>query len=110
MRVSNLSPNSTLETHVTDWKEEPNGWMKTTNTVEITCCVCGTLFAMEEQLDGLRHKDGGLYYCPNGHSQHYTKSAAKLIADLKQKQNEMREELSEAKTEITRLKCQLLRY
>lgn len=36
------------------------------------CCVCGILFAMPEDFrDMLTRKTNKLFYCPNGHSQHY---------------------------------------
>lgn len=36
------------------------------------CCVCGAGFAMEANLYDQRLSDKGLFYCPNGHSQHFS--------------------------------------
>lgn len=36
------------------------------------CCECGTRFAGEAALKRERLRDHKLFYCPNGHPQHYT--------------------------------------
>ena len=41
---------------------------------EETCCNCGVQFAMSKELYRARLADGKLFYCPNGHPQHYTES------------------------------------
>lgn len=47
------------------------------------CCACGVEFALTEQYYNERVKDHKLFYCPNGHSQHYTgKSDRERIAQL----------------------------
>lgn len=72
--------------------------MKTTilelvTLVTETCCSCGTIFAISENLKSSRKKDKGLFYCPNGHSQHYTQSDAdRLRIQLETAQRELREE------------------
>lgn len=45
-----------------------------TKYVGETCCTCGVQFALSLDTYNRRHNEGGLFYCPNGHSQHYTKS------------------------------------
>lgn len=40
--------------------------------VPITCCSCHTAFAMAKDLYELRRKDHEYFYCPKGHSQHFT--------------------------------------
>jgi septal ring factor EnvC (AmiA/AmiB activator) len=37
-----------------------------------TCCNCGVLFAIPELMDDQRRRDHQNFWCPNGHSQHYT--------------------------------------
>ena len=37
-----------------------------------TCCRCGLLVAMTEELRTRRLNDHGWFYCPNGHGQHFT--------------------------------------
>ena len=36
-----------------------------------TCCECGAAFCMDNDLYLLRQKDHRMFYCPNGHAQHY---------------------------------------
>ena len=38
-----------------------------------SCCNCNVKFAMTKEMYESRLEDGNLFYCPNGHSQHYTK-------------------------------------
>ena len=82
--------------------------MNNITTIEERCCACGTLFAMEEPLREIRLRDGGAFYCPNGHGQHFAesdKSKAKKAAD---ELAELKEELRLVKEENTRLKCERL--
>jgi hypothetical protein len=44
------------------------------------CCVCGTAFYMDETLYFNRKKDGQLFWCPNGHEQHYTETDTTRLA------------------------------
>lgn len=76
----------------------------------MTCCKCGTAFAMDETLKGLRERDGATFYCPNGHGQIYTGSPVALLAEKEAELKEMQEELRDAKTEITRLRCELVKH
>jgi uncharacterized C2H2 Zn-finger protein len=64
-----------------------------------TCCQCGVLFAMPEDLQrALRKEHARSFYCPNGHSQHYI---GKTEA---QKQRERAERL---KAQLTHTRDQL---
>jgi hypothetical protein len=38
----------------------------------IQCCECLTNFSMEDRIYNQRLKDGKWFYCPLGHSQHFT--------------------------------------
>ncbi len=50
-----------------------------------TCCNCGVIFAMPADLQKNLIETGRLFYCPNGHPQHYTESeVSKLEKRLKQ--------------------------
>ena len=82
--------------------------MKTITTVEMTCCSCGTSFAMDETLKELRLKDGNSFYCPNGHSQKYTNSQSDQLKEAREELHETKTELRDAQNEIRRLKCLLL--
>lgn len=49
------------------------------------CCECHTRFAMSSALQSQRLADHKLFYCPNGHGQHYTgeSEAEKLKRQLR---------------------------
>lgn len=38
------------------------------------CCNCGVMFAMPASMRRRLQERGGSFYCPNGHSQHYTET------------------------------------
>jgi len=38
----------------------------------ITCCNCGCLFAITDDMDNRLRKCHNTFYCPNGHPQSYT--------------------------------------
>lgn len=40
------------------------------------CCNCGVTFFVPADLRAQRKLDAALFYCPNGHGQHYSKSEA----------------------------------
>jgi hypothetical protein len=49
------------------------------------CCECGIYFAMPRDFQERRRFDGTNFFCPAGHSQHYTEpQKAKLERQLKQ--------------------------
>ncbi len=58
-----------------------------------TCCNCGVAFGMTVTLHGARKRDGGSFYCPNGHGQHYTESTE---AKLKQTEKDLKTARSNA--------------
>src|SRR3990172_2804967 len=45
-----------------------------TNLRRLACCECGTTFAMSESIYSERLSDGKQFYCPLGHSQHFTET------------------------------------
>lgn len=71
-----------------------------------TCCVegCRIVFAMERDYYDARRQDHASFYCPNGHSQHFTgeseaekltrqlDSAERMKASLSTRVDELREE------------------
>ena len=62
-----------------------------------TCCDCGVVFAMSAEFREVRMDDHGWFYCPAGHSQHYTgKSEAERRAE------EAERELADARTRLFR--------
>jgi len=56
-----------------------------------TCCVCGTVFAMEAKMRQNLLEDGGSFYCPNGHSQHYTEPEVARLKKQLAREAKMRE-------------------
>jgi hypothetical protein len=55
------------------------GIMVTMETV--ICCECSVPFAMPQQLKQHLKDTGNSFYCPNGHSQHYTRSTVQKLKD-----------------------------
>lgn len=53
-----------------------------TRMVVMTCCNCGVLFAMAEDLHAERLEKGGSFWCPNGHSQHFTEPETSKLKRL----------------------------
>lgn len=52
------------------------------NLITETCCSCGVLFAMSEELYNRKQSQRGeTFYCPNGHGQHYTGESDKARAE-----------------------------
>lgn len=64
-----------------------------------TCCECSVTFAMTEDMYKRRLEDGNLFYCPNGHGQHYTSAK-----DAKQKIKELENQLRFSKNRETHFK------
>jgi hypothetical protein len=46
-----------------------------------TCCNCGITFGMTQGFKNMRNEDGKSFFCPNGHSQYYTKSIATKLKE-----------------------------
>jgi hypothetical protein len=46
----------------------------TTKLVTEECCNCGVLFAIPSDMRDRLLREGGCFYCPNGHAQHYTET------------------------------------
>ena len=64
------------------------------------CCNCGVTFAMEASFQQERLKDHKNFFCPNGHSQHYT---GETEADkLKKKVKNLETQLQWAEDRATR--------
>ena len=63
-----------------------NEWFETEQ-----CCNCGMSFAMTVDFRRRRLEDRKVFYCPAGHSQHYTgkTEAQKLKEELDRKQREL---------------------
>jgi hypothetical protein len=86
----------------------------TTTQLELTvvdCCNCGMRFAMTTNLNQrLRNKPGSTFYCPAGHSQHYTgKSAEQKLADAEAREVALRDQLHAAEADAEATRVRLLR-
>jgi len=52
------------------------------------CCACGVMFAIPASLRQKLQREGGTFYCPNGHGQHYTEPEIEVLKrKLKEAQN-----------------------
>jgi hypothetical protein len=60
--------------------------------VSETCYLCGLVFAMPDRFMKERREDQHSFYCPNGHSQAYVKSAADTLRDELAKQKHLTEQ------------------
>jgi len=56
------------------------------------CCNCGILFAMPYDLREEKRIKGGDFYCPNGHSQHYTKPENQKLREYLAREQSAREQ------------------
>jgi hypothetical protein len=83
--------------------------MKTIESVEMVCAICGTSYAMEQTLKDLRLKDGNAFFCPNGHPQRYSDSLKDRYTKLTTELQEIKTELQDTQTENRRLKCLVLK-
>ena len=77
------------------------------------CCNCGIWFAIPQAVQKRLLENGALFYCPNGHSQHYTKTEIqKLRENLAAEESRHRSTLSrlnEEKAERERVERKLKR-
>ena len=55
---------------------------RTITIVSEQCCVCGVAFGIDEGLKRNRRADHRWFYCPNGHSQHYTAASDRDRAQI----------------------------
>lgn len=58
------------------------GQINTTIILEITnCCACGVEFAAPATLLQNRREKGSDFYCPNGHTLHFTKTDVQRLRE-----------------------------
>lgn len=60
-----------------------------TNEEATTCCNCGVEFASPILFQ--RHRDGEMFYCPNGHGQHYIKTTEQRLREELEAERRKRE-------------------
>lgn len=68
-------------------KVRGNEVTETMNFVMEECCNCGIPFFMPKYFKDARYKSHDLFYCPQGHPQHYTSetNSEKEIRELKER-------------------------
>jgi hypothetical protein len=64
---------------------------RTVTLVDLSCCSCGLLFAVPERLKTQRQRDGGSFYCPNGHRQQFTVTEADRLREELERERRHRE-------------------
>ena len=54
-----------------------------TTLVPVTCCECGVLFGVPQDLDRYNLEQGPRrsFWCPNGHQQHYSRSEVQRLKE-----------------------------
>jgi len=57
----------------------------------LSCCECGISFGMPKELKDKLYNNGKLFYCPNGHPQHFTRKKS-LEQKLAEKQRALKAE------------------
>ncbi len=76
-----------------------NLMMVTTYKV-IDCFKCGALFALPEQVNDELVRSGRDFWCPNGHSQHYTESTVTLLKKEREKSARIQARLDQERAEL----------
>ena len=65
------------------------------------CCSCAVLFAMPAEMQRRLMNDHGWFYCPNGHSQHYTgKSDAEKLREAERRLASREDDLRVARNRL----------
>lgn len=77
----------------------------TVTMVTEQCCNCGIVFGMPSDLVKVLRNDPQKYFhCPNGHSQHYSKSALQVKLDNANREKErLLERLASEQSTVTQL-------
>lgn len=60
----------------------------------LTCCNCGIVYAMPEQMIARLKREGGSFYCPNGHGQHFTEPETDRLRRLLDEANRSKTQLA----------------
>ena len=61
----------------------------------VTCCNCSVVFAMPDYMIKRLQERGGSFYCPNGHSQYYTKSEVQRLREKLDEQTRAATQMAE---------------
>lgn len=61
----------------------------------LTCCNCGIVFALPSTLKARLKRDGGSFYCPCGHGQHFTENEVGRLRGLLEQANRKNTQLAD---------------
>ncbi len=71
------------------------------------CIECGVCFGVPNSFDEERRRDGNCFYCPNGHSQHYSDTRERQLArELAKKDQQLAASNEEIKRQRQRVSAQ----
>lgn len=74
--------------------KEGTTYTETVTLITEICCICGIAFGIPSDLrKHLRADPNKYFYCPNGHSQHYSKSTETILKEKieKERRNHLQE-------------------
>ena len=70
----------------------------------VNCCECGIVFKFTKKIEEMWRESGKNFYCPNGHSLHWSKpiesKEQKEIKALKKEVQELNSKLSKATSDL----------
>lgn len=75
----------------------------------ITCCRCDVIFAMPSTLVARLNRDGGSFYCPHGHGQHFTQTEVDRLRGMLEQANRRNTELVDEVARVQREKKRIER-
>jgi predicted nucleic acid-binding Zn-ribbon protein len=67
------------------------------------CSACGVQFALPEQFMGMLRENGHAFSCPNGHTQHYTKTIGEELQTAENKLESVQREKDQLQKKYDRL-------
>ncbi len=68
---------------------------KTISLETVDCCNCGVTFAIPDYMLQRLRRDGGEFYCPNGHGQHFTRTEVAKLREMLEAANKKNTDLSD---------------
>lgn len=71
------------------------------------CFKCGVEFAMPHSYREALYRDGGAFYCPNGHGQHYTENLRNVLEKTKRDRDEALAARDKVEAELARVRTRV---
>jgi hypothetical protein len=75
----------------------------------IDCCKCGVTFAFPSSLMRRLRASGESFFCPTGHSQHFTESEAERLRAMLDEANRSKTKLADDYAQLQRVNRRLVR-